>query len=249
MKSKIVKFLVITFCVSVVVDTEAESCEPVIASNDVKSVVVRGSVSGCQYRVSSDSGKAVKVYVNATSGTKCVNVASGGTSEKLCPLSTNNQLISQDAIEVSADLEATTAQTAATEPSTAQTTTSKQESGKDPKPPNESKGEKEKTGKGDSQPPDGEGEGSQEKQPPEGSNEEMVKESLKSPKEPEQHPKNPDEIVAAPNKLIRSVRDSSNTDVTVYYVLGEYCKPAKLLYKAQRIADRLFKEKCAAAET
>ncbi|VDP82221.1 unnamed protein product [Echinostoma caproni] len=76
---------------------------------------VLGNGTGCQYRVKPDSGKAVKVYVNTTSGSKCVKVSSDGKSETLCPSGAANQFISSSPIDVSADSD-TTSPDASTEP-------------------------------------------------------------------------------------------------------------------------------------
>ncbi|VDP70859.1 unnamed protein product [Echinostoma caproni] len=318
MKSNVMKILFITFCVSGVLAVEAQSCKDVVATSEAKSVVVQSNVTGCQYRVTSDSGKTVKVYVNSTSGTKCVTVASGGVSETLCPQGTNNQFTSQEPIEVSAESGTTTTAAATTEASTAEITTAATKPGGDSEPKldgsnvdkkadgkskTEEKQEKQadsegkanelqgkqkqpdnKNGDMENHPPAGpqdpnleegripvpvkllrrtrdisntdvtvyyvlEVHEKQQKQPPKVSNEEMVKDSPISPNQSEQHPKNPDESIAAPSKLTQKAKDTANTDDTVYYVLGGYCKAAISLYKVQRIADRLFKEKCAAADT
>ncbi|VDP88773.1 unnamed protein product [Echinostoma caproni] len=205
MKSNVVKLLLVTFCVSGVVDVEAQSCEPVVASNEVQSVVVKGGVSGCQYRVSSDTGKAVKVYVNATSGTKCVIVTSGGTSDKLCPSSAHNQLISQESIEVSVESGATTAQTAATEPTTVETTTPKKED----KPETEEKPNLDTNGKGDTQ--------QAQKKKAEDPNE--APEAPESSQKQAPDPKVPQQNVPGASPLLRSARDTSSNDVTINYVL------------------------------
>ncbi|VDP75467.1 unnamed protein product [Echinostoma caproni] len=94
---------------------DTQSCKDVVASNEVQKVTVLGSGNGCQYRVKSDSGKAVKVYVNATSGAKCVKVSSDGKSETLCPSGVTNQFVSSSPIEVSANSDTTTSEATATE--------------------------------------------------------------------------------------------------------------------------------------
>ncbi|VDP76350.1 unnamed protein product [Echinostoma caproni] len=116
MNSTIVKKLLITGCISVIVAQDKQSCKEVVPSNEVQKVTVLGSGTGCQYRVISDSGKAVKVYVNATSGTKCVKVSSDAKSETLCPLGVTNQFISSSPIEVSADDNTTSSETTTIKP-------------------------------------------------------------------------------------------------------------------------------------
>ncbi|VDP83929.1 unnamed protein product [Echinostoma caproni] len=230
MKSNIVKLLLVTFCVSGVVDVEAQSCEPVVASNEVQSVVVKGGVSGCQYRVSSDTGKAVKVYVNATSGTKCVIVTSGGTSDKLCPSSAYNQLISQESIELSAESGTTTTQAAVTEPSTAETTP-KDESGSDEEKPKPGEsGDKGKDGEpeaAENQNPDKNEKADPEapgKKVPGDPNGAPENESPESPQKQAPDPKVQQQNVPGASPLLRSARDTSSIDVTVYYVLEYTCR-------------------------
>ncbi|VDP80223.1 unnamed protein product [Echinostoma caproni] len=100
---------------------DTEICKDVVASNEVESIVVSSNSTGCQYRVITDSGKEVKVYVNTTSGTKCVKVTSNGKSETLCPSGPTNQLTSSSPIEVSADSDTTSPNAPTTTPTEAAT--------------------------------------------------------------------------------------------------------------------------------
>ncbi|VDP70860.1 unnamed protein product [Echinostoma caproni] len=180
------------------------------------------AVTGCQYRVTSDSGKSVKVYVTSASGTKCVTVTNGSTSETLCPSGTSNQFTSKEPIEISAEAEATTGA------STAETTTSTIEPGGDsagPNPDGSAEGRKEggKSESGKKQQTDREGEAKKpqviEKQP-DNTEGDVKEQSPASPQQALQGPNVPGGIVPVRSKLIRRSRDTSNTDVIVYYVLG-----------------------------
>ncbi|VDP85372.1 unnamed protein product [Echinostoma caproni] len=199
MKSNIVKILLITVCVSVVVAQNKQSCKEVVASDEVQQVTVLVSGTGCQYLVKSDSGKAVKVYVNATSGTKCVKVSSDGKSDTLCPSGATNQISSSSPIEVSADSDTTSPEetTTPTEAATESTTTPTGPT--DPKSPGES-------GKEDPlQDPQGPASGKEGQNS--GSGTEKIEEAAPLP------------------GLLRKARANSETnasnDVIVYYVLGE----------------------------
>ncbi|VDP90842.1 unnamed protein product [Echinostoma caproni] len=206
MKSIIIKLLLITFCIS---DIVAEKCEEVTASADAKSFVVKRSGTGCQYRVKSDSGKAVKVYVNETSGTNCVKATSGDKFETLCPKGTMTAFTSTSAIDVSADSVATS--------TSAATTTVTPTTTEAPKPPPSSGGgETEETHKG--QAPSEKGK--------EGSQDPERKENAES----ENHnaasvEMSPMAAAAVPafKSLIRQAREMPSSagynDVIVYYML------------------------------
>ncbi|VDP65480.1 unnamed protein product [Echinostoma caproni] len=145
MMSNILKFLFISVCVSVIVAAaqDSQNCEEVIASTEVKSFVIKGAVSGCQYRVQTDSGKLVKVFVNETSGVKCVKVTSGTESDTLCSTGATKQFTSSAPVEVSADSSTTSSETTTVEAPTVSPEATKQpgETGDAEKPDeNEPKG-------------------------------------------------------------------------------------------------------------
>ncbi|VDP90347.1 unnamed protein product [Echinostoma caproni] len=210
MKSNIIKLLLIAICIS---DNVAANCEEVTASGETKSFVVKGSGTGCQYRVKSDSGKAVKVYVNETSGTNCVKATSGDRSETLCPKGATTVFTSTSAIDVSADSVTTT--TAAATTTVTPTTTPNpiqppSENGEGKKGSQKDPGADEKTSKEKGAEPQGDKKNGKEK-----SAEENGTSVEKLPQEPP---------IAAASRLMRQARDISTSaasnDVTVYYVLG-----------------------------
>ncbi|VDP78542.1 unnamed protein product [Echinostoma caproni] len=241
MNFNIVKIVFITFCVSGVLAAEAQSCKEVVATIEAKSIVVQSNVTGCQYRITSDSGKAVKVYVNSTSGTKCVTINSGGTSETLCPSGPKYLFTSKEPIEVSAESGATTTDASATEANTAQTSTPATETGKDsvkPKPAESEEGKKEGANPGT----DGEhpphNTGKEEQQPakqeqPGNSNGAGDKQSPAGPQQESPEKGVQQGSALSSSQLVRRARDTSSTDVTVYYILGEFCKGAIMSYEAQ----------------
>ncbi|VDP88347.1 unnamed protein product [Echinostoma caproni] len=201
MNPDIIKLLLITFCISGI---GAENCEEVTASVDAKSFVVKSNVTGCQYRVKSDSGKAVKVYVNDTSGTNCVKVTIGGQTDTLCPKSSTTAFSSTSAIDVSADSVTTTTATTTVTP-----TTTKASSPPASASEGENKGNSKDTSKGNgavSQEGDNDG-----------------KEKSKKEKKAIMEMSKMGVPVAGANRLMRQARDASTTagsdDVTVYYVL------------------------------
>ncbi|VDP65478.1 unnamed protein product [Echinostoma caproni] len=128
MNYNIVNFLLITFYVR---DIVAENCEVLTATDEAQSFVIKNNITDCQYRVQSNSGKPLKVFVNATSGTDCVKVTSGDKSETLCSTGTTTEFKSSSAIDVSADSVTTTTTTATatitTTPTTAPTPPSSEE--------------------------------------------------------------------------------------------------------------------------
>ncbi|VDP96292.1 unnamed protein product [Echinostoma caproni] len=233
MKSNVMKILFITFCVSGVLAVEAQSCKDVVATSEAQGVVVQSNVTGCQYRVTSDSGKAMKVYVNSTSGTKCVTVASGGVSETLCPQGTKNQFTSQEPIEVSAELGTTTTAATTTEASTAEITTVATKPGGDSTKPNPDESEEGKHDDGKQPPADAGNDNHQPEKQEHPNNSNGVAEN-QLPAAPKQA--SPGKIVQeggepGSSQLLRRARDTSGTDVTVYYILGESCEVA--MYKTQ----------------
>ncbi|VDP90701.1 unnamed protein product [Echinostoma caproni] len=157
------------------------------------------------------------------SGTKCVTVTSGSTLETLCPSGTINQFTSKQPIEISAESGATT------EASTTGTTTPTTKPGGDsagPKP--DQSGEAKKDG-GNSEPEKKKKTDSEGSSPNPEANEErpenrkgnMVKQPPASPEQAAPGPNAEEGKVPVPSKLIRRSRDTSNTDVIVYYVLGK----------------------------
>ncbi|VDP74601.1 unnamed protein product [Echinostoma caproni] len=228
MKLNIVKILIITFCVSEIYAQNAQDCKEVIATTEVQKFIVLSSGTGCQYRVKSESGKAVKVFVNATSGTKCVKVSTDGKSETLCPSGPTNQLTSSPPIDVSA-VSDTTSSDATTAPTIEATTKATAA----PLPP-----AKPETGGGDQESENSESSDKQE------GDVSLKKESVKKANEKEtgsssgagvekklnEQDQQEDEQEKSPVKpekddvqLIRLARDTSN-DVTVYYVLDGVSK-------------------------
>ncbi|VDP93651.1 unnamed protein product [Echinostoma caproni] len=201
MNSNIVKILFITFCVSGVIAAEAQSCKEVVATSEAQSVVVQSNVTGCQYRVTSDSGKTVKVYVNIP-------------------------------IEVSAESGATTTQAAATEATTAQTAAPATEPGKDsghPKPGDPENGNKDGggvAGTNDQVPAD-------QKQPeiPNGAGSQQPSDASQQGS-PEGGVK--EGSASSSGQLLRRARDTSSTEVMVYYILDGVSKsnPSVLLILA-----------------
>ncbi|VDP74599.1 unnamed protein product [Echinostoma caproni] len=211
MKSNIVKFLLITVCISGIV---AENCEDVTASSDARSFVVKRGISGCQYRVKPASGKSVKVFVNSTSGTDCVYVASGDKSEALCPTGATTTFTSIVAVDKSAESGGITTSTSTAEPTAASTdATSQSTNGKDEGDKTPSKGEEKVTEQG-------------------GTEENQKKDSEEAMEnEPE-----------ADSHLIRQARDTTGSggsvDVTGYYMLGK-CSTAKRLGSNQIMQNLL----------
>ncbi|VDP83425.1 unnamed protein product [Echinostoma caproni] len=238
MKSNIVRILLITVCVNGIVGKspvvgenyftlptkDAQSCKEVVASNEVQKVTVLGSGTGCQYRVISDSGQAVKVYVNTTSGTKCVKVSSEGKYETLCPSGATNQFSSSSPIEVSADSDTTTSEApttaapdAATEPNTTPADSP------NPKPPGDN---------------DQNDQSRDPQKPAAGSQQNQASGTDVQPDEQgesnHQGKKSNEDAVALIPALVRKARANSQTDgsndVILYYILGEYQRAATALY-------------------
>ncbi|VDP78541.1 unnamed protein product [Echinostoma caproni] len=209
MKSKILELLLITIFVSVVV---AENCEEVTASTETKSFVVKSGGKECQYRVKPNSGKPVKVFVNSTSGTNCVNVVIGDKSESLCPTGPTTEVLSSTAIDVSA--ETVTNTTAAASTTVAPVTTPSPS----PTPPgNKNESEEAESGRNPKGkvPTSPAGESVQNH---DNENEHKVADKTAAVQLLENR--------AAPSvKLVRQTRDASTSagpnDVTVYYMLGE----------------------------
>ncbi|VDP78461.1 unnamed protein product [Echinostoma caproni] len=193
MKSNIVKFLLITVCISGIV---AENCEELTASSDANSFVVKGGISGCQYRVKPTSGKSVKVFVNSTSGTNCVKVASEDKSETLCPTGKTTTFSSSSTVDVSAESGAITTSASTDEPTAASTEATSQTTNGNEEVKTPSEEEEKVTQQG-------------------GTEEDQKKDSEEAlEKEPE-----------ADSHLIRQARDTPGSggsmDVTVYYMLGK----------------------------
>ncbi|VDP88160.1 unnamed protein product [Echinostoma caproni] len=212
MKSNIATFLLIIICVSSVV---ADNCEEVTASAEANSVIVRSGSKGCQYRVKPDSGKPVKVFVNSTSGRNCLNVASGGKSETICPTGPTTEFTSNSAIDISAE---TVTSTTADATTIIASTATPSPSPTSPGNKNESEEAEPGSKPGVNVQPSPAGEGVQQHEEEKENKVEDKKAAVK-----------PLEIHAAPSvKLVRKTRDASTSarpnDVTVYYMLDGVSK-------------------------
>ncbi|VDP86850.1 unnamed protein product [Echinostoma caproni] len=207
MNFNIVIFLLINYYVSGIV---AENCEVVTATAEAKSFVIKNNITGCQYRVTSDSSKPLKVFVNATSGTDCVKVTSGDKSEMLCSTGAMTEFKSSSSIDVSADSVTTTTTTPPTTVTTTPTTAPPLPNPGEMGEKKDKEGTKSGTAGGPSKEESQRG-GEREEETDEGKAE---SEDLQSQAGP-----------AAVKQLIRQTRDTSrnagSNEVTVYYMLGE----------------------------
>ncbi|VDP65477.1 unnamed protein product [Echinostoma caproni] len=232
MKSTFVEILLVIFCVGGIIAQGEQNCKEVYATKEVQKFGVLASGTGCQYRVKSDSGQTVKVYVNATSGSKCVGVSSDGKSETLCPSGATQQFISNSAIDVSADSDTTSSDstTAGTtpKPTAAPATTPKTDDGASGKDNSSKNSDAQNAGV--QKPAVGtHTEGSQKAIPNEGgantgAEEEDKKLSKQGNVEGTGKAIPAVELANNAAQLLRLARDTSkangSNDVTVYYVLG-----------------------------
>ncbi|VDP65476.1 unnamed protein product [Echinostoma caproni] len=209
MNNNIVIFLLINYYVSGIV---AENCEVLTATDEAQSFVIKNNITDCQYRVQSNSGKPLKVFVNATSGTDCVKVTSGDKSETLCSTGTTTEFKSSSAVDVSADSVLTTTTTAPTTVTTPKPA---------PTPTNpEGTDDKNKEGQKSGTPEDPSGKSKGESQPA-GKKEVKMSAEEEASEGKLQNQAGP----AAVKQLIRQTRETlknaGSNDVTVYYMLGE----------------------------
>ncbi|VDP76349.1 unnamed protein product [Echinostoma caproni] len=210
MKSNVVIILIITFCASEIVAQAAQDCKEVNATTEVQKFVVSSTRTGCQYRVQSESGKAVKVFVNATSGSKCVKASSDGKSETLCPSGPTNQLTSSPPIDMSAVYD-TTSSDATTAPTTEATTKATEATAPTTKP--ETEGDDTHSEKAKSSASNKQGTGASSKK-------ESVEKADSHSSAGDEQERSAVEQDIHDVQHIRLARDTSN-DVTVYYVVAD----------------------------
>ncbi|VDP45972.1 unnamed protein product, partial [Echinostoma caproni] len=147
---------------------------------------------------------------------------------------TKNQFTSQEPIEVSAESGTTTTAATTTEASTAEITKPATKPEGNAAKPNTDESEKGET-EGDKQSPDVTGKNKQQQkdqehqdnlngvadnQPPAAPKQASAEKSVQEGSGP------------GSGQLLRRARDTSGTDVTVYYILGEFCKATIRMYKA-----------------